>query len=166
MEWAWVDLNQAMLTIPAQSMKRCVVGKINGRPHFVPLAAQAVAILKDLQPLTGDGRYVFPSIRAGQKPMSENTTNTALQRLGYGRDVIVPHGFRSMALTLMIERIPGISADVIEAQLAHGKSGPLGDAYDRAEFMEQRRQMMGQWADYLDRLRVGAKVIPMARKAA
>jgi integrase len=164
-EWAWVDFDEAMLTIPAQAMKRRVAGKINGRPHFVPLAPQAVAILKDLQPLTGHGRYAFPSLLTGERPMSENTTNTALQRLGYGRDVIVPHGFRSMARTMMVERL-GISADVIEAQLAHDKSGPLGGAYDRAEFMEQRRKMMREWADYLDRLRLGAEVIPFPRKTA
>ena len=168
MEWAWVDLDEAMLTIPAQSMKRRVQQKLNGRPHFVPLAPQAVAILKDLQPLTGHGRYVFPSLITGERPMSENTVNTALRRMGFSRDEIVAHGFRSMARTLMVERIPGILADVIEAQLAHGKSGPLGAAYDRAEFMDQRRKMMREWADYLDRLRIGAKVIPMprARKAA
>jgi len=168
MEWAWVDLDAAMLTIPAQSMKRRVHQKLNGRPHFVPLAPQAVAILKDVQPLTGHGRYVFPSLHTGERPMSENTVNTALRRMGFSGDEIVAHGFRSMARTLMVERLPGISADVIEAQLAHGKSGPLGAAYDRAEFMEQRRKMMREWADYLDWLRVGAKVIPIpvARKAA
>jgi len=165
MEWAWVDLDGAMLTIPAQSMKRTVYQKLNGRPHFVPLAPQAVAILKDVQPLTGHGRYVFPSLLTGERPMSENTVRSALRRLGYSNDEMTPHGFRAMARTLMVERLPGISADVIEAQLAHGKSGPLGAAYDRAEFMEQRRKMMREWADYLDKLRVGAKVIPMRRAA-
>jgi integrase len=165
MEWAWVNLDGAMLTIPAQSMKRRLHEKINGRPHFVPLPSQALAILKDLQPLTGHGRYVFPSLLTGERPMSENTVNTALRRMGYSRDEITAHGFRSMARTLMVERLPGISADVIEAQLAHGKSGPLGAAYDRAEFMEQRRQMMREWANYLDKLRVGADVIPFPAAA-
>jgi integrase len=92
--------------------------------------------------------------------MSENTIRAALRRMGYTNDEMTAHGFRAMARTLIIERLPGISPDVIEAQLAHGKSGPLGMAYDRAEFMEQRRQMMQTWADYLDRLRDGAQVIP------
>lgn len=159
LEWGWIDFDKAMITIPAASMKRTVQGKLNGRPHFVPLAPQAVALLQEIRPLTGSGRYVFPSLRTGERPMSDNTINAALRRLGFDRDEMSAHGFRAMARTLMIERIPGISADVIEAQLAHGKSGPLGAAYDRAEFMEQRRAMMSTWADYLDVLRKGAKVI-------
>ena len=159
MEWTWIDFDKALLTIPSQDMKRRLAQKINGRPHFVPLAPQAVAILKDLQPLTGHGRYVFPSLRTGERAMSDNTINAALRRMGFASDEMSAHGFRAMARTLMIERIPGISADVIEAQLAHGKSGPLGAAYDRAEFMEQRRRMMNDWADYLDKLRMGAEVI-------
>jgi len=164
MEWGWVDLDKAMLTIPAEKMKRRIHEKINGRPHFVPLAPQAVAILKDLQPLTGHGRYVFPSIRTGERPMSENTVNAALRRLGYSSDEMMAHGFRSMARTIMAENLPGIDPEVIEAQLAHGKSGPLGDAYDRAQYMAQRVKMMAMWASYLDRLRLGAEVIPFRGK--
>ena len=93
--------------------------------------------------------------------MSDNTVNAALRRMGFPSEEMSAHGFRAMARTLMVERMPGISADVIEAQLAHGKSGPLGAAYDRAEFMEQRRRMMNAWADYLDGLRSGADVIPL-----
>ena len=159
MEWTWIDFDKALLTIPSQDMKRRLAQKLNGRPHFVPLAPQAIAILKELQPLTGHGRYVFPSLRTGERAMSDNTINAALRRMGFASDEMSAHGFRAMARTLMIERIPGISADVIEAQLAHGKSGPLGAAYDRAEFMEQRRRMMSEWADYLDKLRMGAEVI-------
>ena len=159
MEWTWIDFDKALLTIPSQDMKRRLAQKLNGRPHFVPLAPQAIAILKELQPLTGHGRYVFPSLRTGERAMSDNTINAALRRMGFASDEMSAHGFRAMARTLMIERIPGISADVIEAQLAHGKSGPLGAAYDRAEFMEQRRRMMSDWADYLDKLRMGAEVI-------
>ena len=159
MEWTWIDFDKALLTIPSQDMKRRLAQKLNGRPHFVPLAQQAIAILKELQPLTGHGRYVFPSLRTGERAMSDNTINAALRRMGFASDEMSAHGFRAMARTLMIERIPGISADVIEAQLAHGKSGPLGAAYDRAEFMEQRRRMMSEWADYLDKLRMGAEVI-------
>ena len=159
MEWGWVDLDKAMLTIPSASMKRTVEQKLNGRPHFVPLAPQAVAILRDLQTLTGHRTHVFPSMRDARAPMSNMTVNAALRRLDYSSEEMTAHGFRAMARTLMIERLPGIHADVIEAQLAHGKSGPLGAAYDRAEFMEQRRKMMNEWADYLDRLKNGADVI-------
>ena len=159
MEWAELDLDAAMWTIPALKMKRTVHGKVNGRPHLVPLAPQAVAALKDVQPLTGHGQFVFPSMLTGERAMSENTVRNALRRLGYSNDEMTPHGFRAMARTLMIERLPGVAADVIEAQLAHGKSGPLGMAYDRAEFMEQRRALMCMWADYLDQLRAGAKVL-------
>ena len=159
MEWAWIDLDGAMLTIPSMSMKRTKEHKLNGRPHFVPLAPQAVAILKELQPFTGHGKYVFPSLRTGERCMSENTVNAALRRLGFTGDEMTAHGFRAMARTLMVERLPDVDADVIEAQLAHGKSGPLGAAYDRAAYMIQRRKMMGEWADYLDRLRQGADVI-------
>ena len=161
MEWAEVDLDNALWAIPPEKMKRTVHGKTNGRPHLVPLAPQAVAILKELHPLTGHGQYVFPSLLTGERPMSDNTVRTALRRMGYSNEQMTAHGFRAMARTLIAERLPGISSDVIEAQLAHGKSGPLGMAYDRAEFMDQRRQMMQAWADYLDRLREGAKVIPI-----
>lgn len=161
MEWSEVDLDAAMWTIPSDKMKRSQHGKANGRPHFVPLANQAVEILRSLKPLTGHGRYVFPSLLTGERPMSENTIRSALRRMGYANDEMTAHGFRAMARTLIIERLPGISPDVIEAQLAHGKSGPLGSAYDRAEFMEQRRQMMTAWANYLDQLRSGAKVVPL-----
>lgn len=165
MEWAWVDFNKAMMTIPSAEMKRRLAQKINGRPHLVPLSPQALAALKDLLPLTGHGRYVFPSLRTGERPMSENTVNAALRRMGFTGDEMTAHGFRAMARTLLIERIPGISSEVIEAQLAHGKSGPLGMAYDRAEFMEQRRLMMDVWAAYLDKLRNGAEVLPLRRAA-
>jgi integrase len=161
MQWAWVDLNAAMLTIPPGDLKRTKVQKVNGSPHLVPLATQAVEILTRLHPLTGHGQYVFPGARTSARPMSDGTVNAALRRLDYGNDEHVAHGFRAMARTMLAERIPGIPADMVEAQLAHGKSGPLGMAYDRAEFMDQRKQMMQTWADYLDRLREGAIVIPI-----
>jgi integrase len=96
----------------------------------------------------------------GERSMSENTVRNALRRLGYSNDDMTAHGFRAMARTLIAERLSGISPDVIEAQLAHGKAGPLGMAYDRAEFMVQRVALMQAWADYLDQLRDGAQVIP------
>ena len=161
MEWAWIDFGSAMLTIPAQEMKRNMHGKTNGRPHLVPLARQAIEALQELRPLTGNRVHVFPSIRGEGRPMSNMTINAALRRMGFSSDEMTAHGFRAMARTLMIERIPGISADVIEAQLAHTKSGPLGAAYDRAEYMDQRRAMMQEWANYLDKLKNGATVIQL-----
>jgi integrase len=125
---------------------------------MVPLATQAVAALRDLHPLTGHGKFVFPSLVSSQRPMSENTVNTALRRMGIGADEMVAHGFRAMARTMLVERLDA-NPDVIEAQLAHTKSGPLGSAYDRATFVAQRRDLMQRWADYLDELRTGAKVI-------
>ena len=95
--------------------------------------------------------------------MSDGTINAALRRLDFGNDDHVAHGFRAMARTMIAERIPGIPADMVEAQLGHGKSGPLGSAYDRAEYIGQRRQMMQTWADYLDTLRAGAEVIEFKR---
>lgn len=161
MEWAWVNLDKAMIRIPAQDMKRKLHEKLNGRPHFVPLASQALNALKEIQPLTGHGRYVFPSIRTGERPMSENTVNAALRRLGFTNDEMTAHGFRAMARTVMAEQLHGIDPDVIEAQLAHGKSGPLGVAYDRAEFMDKRKTMMQRWADYLDKLASTATILQL-----
>lgn len=165
MEWSWVDLDNAMLTIPAASMKRRLHQKLNGRPHFVPLAPKAVEVLKEIQPLSRSGHYVFPSMLTGERPMSENTVNTALRRMGFTSDEMTAHGFRAMARTLMVERLSGIDPNVIEAQLAHMKSGPLGAAYDRAEYMEQRRRLMVEWATYLEKLRSGAEVIALKRTA-
>lgn len=161
MEWGWVDLDGGMLTIPSQAMKRRLHQKLNGRPHLVPLAPQAIAILRELHPLTGRSRYVFPSLRTGERPMSDNTINAALRRMGFTSEEMTAHGFRAMARTLMVERMPGINPEVIEAQLAHGKSGPLGAAYDRADYLEQRRKMMREWANYLDKLRLGAGIVKM-----
>jgi len=161
MEWAWLDLDGGTLTVPSDLMKRKKAEKLNGPPHVVPLAPQAVAILKDLHPLTGgDGRrFVFPSLLTGERCMSENTVRGALRRMGYANDDMTAHGFRAMARTMIHERLGG-APEVIEAQLAHAKKGSLGGAYDRAEFLEQRRDMMKAWADYLDRLRDGAQVLP------
>lgn len=153
MEWAEIDTAAALWTIPAAKMKRKQHGKVNGRPHLVPLAPQALAILQEIRPLSGHRRYVFPSLLSGDRCMSENTIRNALRRMGYANEEMTAHGFRAMARTLIAERLPGISLDVIEAQLAHGKSGPLGMAYDRAEYMEQRREMMREWGRYLDSLK-------------
>lgn len=159
MEWSWIDFDNAMITVPSIGMKRTIHGKVNGKPHLIPMASQAIDILKALQPLTGHGRYVFPGARSHDRPMSDGTINAALRRLDYGTDDHVAHGFRAMARTMLDERIKGIDREMVEAQMGHGKSGPLGSAYDRAEYMDQRRAMMQTWADYLDKLRVGADVI-------
>ena len=164
MEWAWVDLDKAMLTIPPANMKRVLHDKVNGKPHYIPLARQAVAILQEVRHLTGGGLYVFPSARSTKRPMSENTINAALKRLDFGDDHVA-HGFRAMARTMIAERMGGIPDAMVEAQLGHGKSGPLGSAYDRADYLEQRHAMMQTWADYLDTLRTGAQVIPLVKVA-
>jgi integrase len=164
LEWAWVNLDAAMITIPSMAMKRNKVGKINGRPHLVPLAPQAIACLQRLRVLTGKGRYVFPSLLSREKPMSDNTVNTALRRMGYSNSEMTAHGFRAMARTILGEHLE-VNPEVIEAQLARGKSGPLGNAYDRTTYMSQRRKMMSEWADYLDQLRTGADVMPLRPEA-
>lgn len=164
LEWEWIDIEKAMLTIPASAMKRSIHGKLNGRPHFVPLSAQAIELIREIQQLTGMRKFLFPSLRTGNRPMSDMTINGALRRMGFPHDEMSAHGFRAMARTLIAEQLPGIPPDVIEAQLAHGKSGPLGMAYDRAEYVEQRKEMMQRWADYLDKLRTGATVLEF-RKA-
>ncbi len=156
MEWQEIDLEANRWMIPAAKMKRSVQGKASGRPHVVPLAPQAIAILRELESLSGHGRYVFPSLLGRDRPMSENTLRAALRRMGYSNDDMTPHGFRAMARTIMVEEL-NVHPDVIEAQLAHGKSGPLGAAYDRAEFVAQRRSMMKKWADYLDVRRESVK---------
>ena len=166
LEWSWIDFDAATLTIPGDLMKRKKAEKANGAPHVVPLAPQAVTILRDdLQPLTGAGRYVFPALTTAERPMSENTVRGALRRLGYGNDDMTAHGFRAMARTMAAERL-GIAPEVIEAQLAHAVPDALGRAYNRTQYIEQRRELMAKWADYVDRLRKGADVLPMNPRAA
>jgi integrase len=161
MQWAHLDLDAGEWLIPASEMKRNKQDKATGAPHVVPLAAQAVELLNVLKPLTGSGAYCFPGQRSRKRPISDMTMNAALRRLGFGPDEMTSHGFRAMARTVMSEHIPGIDPEWIEAQLAHGKTGPLGAAYDRAQYVKQRRLMMQTWADYLDGLRATAQVIPI-----
>lgn len=160
MQWAHLDLDGCTWSIPAAEMKRSKQDKETGAPHLVPLARQALVILRELQPLTGSGALVFPGLRGRDRPISDMTLNAAMRRLGFGPDEMTAHGFRAMARTVIREQLPDIDPEWIEAQLAHGKKGPLGMAYDRAQYMAQRRQMMQTWADYLDRLRDGAQVLP------
>ncbi len=126
-----------------------------GELHIVPLARQAVAILRDLQALTGGlGEYVFPSLLTLTRPMSNNTVNTALRRLGYTKEQMTGHGFRSMASTLLNEQ--GFPPDVVELQLSHIERNKVRAAYNKAQRLVERRQMMQSWADHLDGLRKGA----------
>lgn len=158
MEWSWVDFSGSQVVIPAASMKRTKQAKLNGEPHLVPLAPQAVDSLKRMKVLTGHGRYVFPSLLTGERPMSDNTVNTALRRMGFNNTEMTAHGFRAMARTIMVDQLR-VNPEVIEEQLAHGKSGPLGTAYNRTQLKEQRREMMVLWANYLDQLRLSKPVL-------
>lgn len=160
MRWADLDLDAGTWTIPSEDMKRTRQAKATGAAHMVPLATQAVATLRALQPLTGAGLYCFPNQRSRGRPISNVTMNAAMRRMGFGPDEMTAHGFRSTARTIIAERLPEIDPEWIETQLAHGKAGPLGAAYDRAQYLAQRRSMMQTWADYLDTLRDGAQVLP------
>ena len=119
--------------------------------HLVPLSRQAVEVLRELQPLTGSGRLVFPSVRSAERPMSDNTVLAALRRLGVDKSEMVGHGFRAAASTLLNEQ--GWNRDAIERQLAHNERDPVRAAYHRADYLAERRRMMQAWADYLDGLR-------------
>ena len=132
--------------------------------HLVPLSKQAVELLRSVQPMTGHGRYVFPSLRTGERPMSENTINAALRGMGYSAEVHSAHGFRAMARTIMDE-VLGERVDLIEHQLAHAVKDVNGRAYNRTAHLPARRVMMQTWADYLDKLRIGADVIPLRTAA-
>ena len=140
---------------------RYTVTKTN-TPHIVPLSAQAVATLRDLQPVTGRGRYVFCSARSNQRPMSDNAILAAMRRMGIAKDEMSGHGFRAMARTILDE-VLGFGPDFIEHQLAHAVRDPNGRAYNRTAHLAERRKMMQAWADYLDKLKSGADVIPMLK---
>jgi integrase len=151
-EWSEVNLEAAEWRIPASKMKARVL-------HIVPLATQAVEILQELKPLTERSAWVFPGVRTNGEPMSENTVNAALRRLGYDRTMLTAHGFRGMASTMLHEG--GWPTDVIERQLSHCERNSVKAAYNHAEHLPARRQMMQAWADYLDSLRKGAEVVPL-----
>ena len=151
-EWSEFDFDKSEWRIPAGKMKM-------KEQHIVPLATQAVSILHEIQAVTGEGRYVFPGERTSKRPMSENTINGALRRLGYTKDEMTGHGFRSMASTLLHEL--GLPHAVIETQLAHGERNKVSAAYNYAKYLPERKKMMQQWGDYLDKLKAGAVVIPL-----
>ena len=156
-EWGEIDLDEAVWNLPAHKMK-------TKQAHIVPLCRQAVEILTELKDLTGGSRYVFPSVRSYARPMSENTINAALRYMGYDKDMMTGHGFRAMARTILDEVLQ-VRPDFIEHQLAHAVRDPNGRAYNRTAHLVERRKMMQLWADYLDGLKDGAKVIPIQRKA-
>lgn len=151
-EWSSFDLDAAEW--------RYHIKKTN-TDHLVPLSKQAIKLLKELQALTGHGRYLFPNARSASRPMSDAAINAALRRLGFDtKDEITGHGFRAMARTILHEELH-VKPEVIEHQLAHNVPDVLGTAYNRTKFIKERREMMQLWADYLDVLKAGAKVIPL-----
>ncbi|QQX83735.1 integrase arm-type DNA-binding domain-containing protein [Cupriavidus necator] len=155
-EWAQIDLDRAEWRYRVSKTKT---------DHLVPLAIQAVTILRELHAMTGNGQYVFPGARSAQRPMSEAAINAALRRLGYDtRTEITGHGFRAMARTILHEEL-NQKPEVIEHQLAHAVPDALGAAYNRTRFIKERREMMQRWADYLDELKCGAKVLAFAASA-
>lgn len=152
-EWSEIDFTRAQWNIPAERMK-------NRLPHIVPLSLQSIEVLKRVHEISGEGQYVFPSTWTASRTISENTVNLALRRLGYSGSEMTGHGFRSMASTLLNEM--KFDRDCIERQLAH-VDGSVRGAYNAAEWLDDRREMMQEWADFLDRLRKGQYVVPRRR---
>ena len=140
-EWSEIDFKDKLWRIPPEKMKKRI-------GHVVPLAKQSISLLKEIKPFTGNGHYIFPSYRTSSRPMSENTINGALRRLGYTKEEMTGHGFRAMASTRLNEM--GWDSDIIERQLAHIEKNKVRGAYNHAEFISDRRKMMQSWADYLD----------------
>ena len=143
-EWTEFDLENAEWRIPAKRMKMRVL-------HIVPLSRQVLGILHDLHPYSGDGLYLFPSVRAKSAPISDMTLLAGLRRLGYSKEQMTVHGFRSLASTLLNEQ--GFNRDWVERQLAHGERNSVRASYNYAEYLPERRKMMQTWADFLDSLR-------------
>ena len=153
-EWEEIDFENAEWNIPAGRMKM-------KEPHLVPLSKQAIEILKDLKKLTGTGRYVFPG-RTSERPMSDNAILAALRNMGYPKEEMSGHGFRAMARTILDEVLQ-FRPDFIDHQLAHAVRDPNGRAYNRTSHLAERKKMMQTWADYLDGLKTGAKVLPFKK---
>lgn len=153
LEWAWVDWQAKRITIPAAMMKMRA-------DHIVPLARQALEVLRSMHDISGQGRYVFPGQRLNGRPMSDAAINAALGYLGYSSDVMTAHGFRGMASTLLNEA--GYNRDYVERQLAHSERDAVRDAYNHAQYLPQRAAMMQEWADFLDKL----KEVTRKRRAA
>lgn len=151
-EWSEINFELSEWRIPASKMKM-------RQEHIVPLSHQAVKLLKDLASYTGSGKYLFPSVRSNHRPMSDNTINGALRRLGYTKDEFTGHGFRAMASTSL--HAQGWKSDFIERQLSHGERNQVKAAYNHAEYLPERKKMMQAWADYLDGLKRGGEIIPI-----
>jgi integrase len=156
-EWAEIDFETALWSLPAEKMKM-------RQAHIVPLSKQALEVLRELHPLTGNGRFLFPGGRSTARPLSNNAINAALRRMGYGTNEMTGHGFRAMARTILDEVLQ-IRPDFIEHQLAHTVKDPNGRAYNRTAHLEERKKMMNTWSNYLDGLKAGAKVIPFRKQA-
>ena len=155
-EWTEFKLDEREWRIPSERMKM-------REQHIVPLSQQAIAVLQELKPITGKGRFVFPSSWGSLRPLSDNALNAALRRMGYEQGTMTTHGFRSMASTLLNEQ--GWNRDAIERQLAHADRDEIRAAYNYAEHLPERRRMMQHWANYLDGLRAGANVTSIRRTA-
>jgi Phage integrase family len=155
-EWCefYLDGDDPQWRILAEKMKM-------REQHIVPLSKQAVKLLRELNALTGNGKYLFPALTTTRRCMSENTINLALRRMGYSNEEMTGHSFRSMASTTLNEQ--GWHPDLIELQLAHAERNAVRAAYNKAQRLPERRKMMQAWADYLDRLREGASVVPIRR---
>jgi integrase len=156
-EWAHVDLIGAEWHIPGERMKM-------GKDLIVPLSRQAMEVLRELHPLTGHRQFLFPGVQRVNRPMSENTVNSGLRRLGYTGDEMTGHGFRAMARTILDE-VLGYRVEWIEAQLAHEVRDSNGTAYNRTAFLPQRKEMMQGWADYLDELRSPKNIVAVVPKS-
>lgn len=153
-EWSEINLDKAEWKIPAEKMKMRTT-------HIVPLSLQAITVLGEIKPLTGNSKYVFPSLRSGTRPMSNNTILAALRNMGYGKDEMTGHGFRAMASTILHEQ--GWPSDIIERQLAHAERNNIKAAYNHAQHLPERRRMMQKWADYLDSLKGNQRSISPRR---
>jgi len=158
MEWAEIDFEKAEWRIKAEKMK----GRVE---HLVPLSSQAIAILQEIQPVTGSNQYVFSGVVSKSRFISENTINHALRRIGFVRTELTGHSFRSMARTLLEETL-GYRSVVIELQLAHAMKGPLGATYNRSTFLQERKRMMQKWSDYLNELKTLGTILPFTRREA
>ncbi|WP_342616955.1 integrase arm-type DNA-binding domain-containing protein [Rhodoferax sp. GW822-FHT02A01] len=159
MEWAELDLDAGLWTIPSMMMKRTKLEKEQGEAHTVPLPTQAVALLRAIQPLTGHGVYVFPGERSHDRPISDNSVRSGLYALGFGKEQTW-HGFRASARTMLVDEL-NLDPLAIEANLAHAVKDANGRSYNRTQYLKQRFELVQQWADYLDRLARGADVIPI-----
>ena len=157
-EWSEIDLGAALWTIPAGEMKM-------RKPRLVPLSQQAVELFQRLHAITGPKGYAFPSIRTSARPMSENTVNAGLRRLGFAGDEMTAHGFRAMASTLLNESGQW-NPDAIERALAHGDEDRVRAAYHRGAHWKERVTMAQWWSDHLDMLRSGAEIVPFPHREA